>query len=132
MRVRRLLTTVMVALTGWTGETLSGAILQDYQDNPGYEDYAMEARVWLDRGSDPVVQRGDQVRIYYRVAENAFVAIFHIDTNGTARMVFPSSPQENHYAKGGRDYRVLFQGSSYWFVNDDPGMGYFFIVTSPK
>ena len=93
-------------------------------------DYALEARVWLDR--DPTLQRGDRVRIYYRVDQNAYVAIFHIDSNGTARMVFPSSPQEAHFARGGRDYRVLFPGSSFWLVDDDPGVGYFFIVASPE
>jgi len=97
-----------------------------------YEEYPMEARVWLDRGHEPVLQRGESARLYYRVSEDAWVAIFHIDTNGTARMVFPSSPQENHFARGGRDYRVLFPGSTYWYVNDDPGMGYFFIVASPQ
>lgn len=97
-----------------------------------YEPYAVEARVWLDRGSEPVLQRGERARIYYRVSESAFVSIFHIDTNGNVRMVFPSSPQENHYARAGRDYRVLFPGSSYWYVRDDPGMGYFFIVASQE
>jgi len=96
------------------------------------EAYPLEARVWLDRGHEPVLQRGETARLYYRVSEDAFVAIFHVDTNGTIRMVFPNSPQENHYARGGRDYRVLFPGSSYWFVNDDPGMGYFFMVASPE
>lgn len=99
------------------------------QDQEEY--YGPEARVWLDRGEEPVLRRGERVRVYYRVSESAFVAIFHIDTNGTVRLVFPSSPQENHYARGGRDYRVLFPGSSYWFVDEAPGLGYFFIVASP-
>ncbi|MGD2120989.1 MAG: DUF4384 domain-containing protein [Gemmatimonadota bacterium] len=105
--------------------------LQDY-GNQDYEVYPVEARVWLDRGAEPVLQRGERARIYYRVSESAFVAIFHIDTNGTSRLVFPSSPQENHYARGGRDYRVLLPGSTYWYVNEDPGVGYFFIVASPE
>ncbi|MGW8267833.1 MAG: DUF4384 domain-containing protein [Longimicrobiales bacterium] len=102
------------------------------QDVPEVPENAIEARVWLDRGQEPVLQRGDAVRLYYRTSEDAFVAIFHIDTNGTTRLVFPNSPQENHYARGGRDYRVLFPGSTYWYVEDYPGMGYFFIVASPE
>ena len=105
--------------------------LQDY-GSQDYEVYPLEARVWLDRGAEPVLQRGERARIYYRTSENAFVAIFHVDTNGTARLVFPSTPQENHYARGGRDYRVLFPGSTYWYVNEDPGVGYFFILASPE
>ncbi len=97
-----------------------------------YEEYPLETRIWMDRGSEPILQQGEAVRLYYRVSQDAFVAIFHIDTNGTARMVFPTSPQENHYARGGRDYRLLFPGSTYWYVNEDPGMGYFFLVASPQ
>jgi len=131
MSVRQLKTVLAgVALAGvalaCSGLVYTPAAAQDY------EVYPVEARVWLDRGEEPVLQRGDRARVYYRVSESAFVGIFHVDTNGTVRMVFPSSPQENHYARAGRDYRVLFPGSSYWYVGDDPGMGYFFIVASPE
>ncbi len=117
-----ILTAVAVAWVGASGVSVAA---QDY------ETYPIEGRIWLDRGDEPLLRRGDQVRIYYRVSESAYVAVFHIDSNGTARLVFPTSPQENHYARGGRDYRVLFPGSSYWFVNDDPGIGYYFLVASP-
>ena len=126
MRMRRLMTVLAAGVMAWSGLVSTPAAAQDY------EVYPLEARVWLDRGDEPVLQRGERARIYYRVSESAFVGIFHVDTNGAVRMVFPSSPQENHYARGGRDYRVLFPGSSYWFVDDDPGMGYFFIVASPE
>ena len=125
----------MVSLRFLTGLLLVVMAQQGLQPDPleGQEDwvYPLEARVWLDRGEEPVMRRGDRARIYYRVSESAFVAVFQIDTNGTARMIFPSSPRENHFARGGRDYRILFPGSSYWYVDDDPGMGYFFIVASP-
>jgi hypothetical protein len=126
MRVKKLSTVLMVILAVGLGSVHASAHAQDYQADP------LEARVWLDRGHEPVLQRGETARVYYRVSEDAFVAIFHIDTNGNTQIVFPNSPQENHFARGGRDYRVLFPGSSYWVVNDDPGMGYFFIVASPE
>ena len=126
MRATRLTTAFFIVLQVGFLLCQGSAQAQDYEVDP------IEARVWLDRGNDPVLQRGESARLYYRVSEDAFVAIFHIDTNGTTRIVFPTSPQENHYARGGRDYRVLFPGSSYWYVNDDPGMGFFFIVASPQ
>ena len=92
----------------------------------------VEARIWLDRGVEPIVQRGDRLRVYYRSVHDAYVAIFQIDTDGIARLVFPRSPSEDHYARGGRDYRLLFPGSPYWYVQDDPGVGYFFLVASPE
>lgn len=93
---------------------------------------AVEARVWLDRGDEPVVNRGDRVRVYYRTNADGYVSIFHIDTNGTVRLLFPSSPAAEHFVRGGRDYRLLFPRASAWYVDDDPGVGYFFILASPE
>jgi hypothetical protein len=93
---------------------------------------AVEARVWLDRGQEPLLRTGDQVRVYYRTTADAYVSIFHIDTDGTTSLIFPRSPDEDHYVRGGRDYRLLFPRSPYWYVDDQPGVGYFFIVASPE
>lgn len=89
-------------------------------------------RVWMDRGHEPVLSRGDRARLYYHVSDDAYVAVFHIDTNGLVRLLHPGSPEEADWVRGGRDYRLLFPHSSYWYVEDDPGMGYFFAVASPE
>ena len=89
------------------------------------------ARIWFDRGVDPVLESGDRVRVYYRSTVTAFVAIFQVDTDGTVRLVYPRSPSENHFARANREYRLLFPRSPYWNVSDRPGVGYFFVVTSP-
>ncbi len=92
---------------------------------------APEPRIWLDRGDDPVLTAGDRVRIYYRTEADAYVAILQIDTDGTTRMLYPRYPTENHYARAHRDYRLLFPRSAYWNVDERPGVGYFFMMTSP-
>jgi hypothetical protein len=92
----------------------------------------LEARVWLDRGEEPVFTRGESARLYYRASNDAFVAIFQIDTNGAVRLVFPRSPDEMNVVRGGFDYRLLFPRSPFWQVDDDPGVGYFFLVASPE
>jgi hypothetical protein len=96
------------------------------------QDVPLEARIWLDRGEEPTLRRGESARLYYRASRSAHVAIFQIDTNGTVRMVFPRSPDENHFVRGGVDYRLLFARSSFWQVDEDPGVGYFFLVASPE
>jgi hypothetical protein len=90
-----------------------------------------EARIWLDRGDEPVVQRGERVRVYYRTSQDSYVAIFRIDTDGSVNLIQPSAPDEDHYIRGGRDYRLLFPRSPYWNVDEDPGVGYYFVVASP-
>lgn len=95
-------------------------------------DEVREARIWLDRGDEPVVQRGEQVRVYYRASHDSYTAIFHIDTDGSVKLVHPAAPDEDHYIRGGRDYRLLFPRSPYWNVDEDPGVGYYFLVASPE
>ena len=97
-----------------------------------YEADPLEARVWLDRGDEPVLAAGEGVRVYYRASEDSYVAIFRIDTNGSVQLLYPRSPDEDHYVRGGRDYRLLFPASLYWLVDDLPGLGYFFIVATPE
>jgi len=112
--------------------TLVGHLSAQAAAGEPWDQYQIEARIWLDQGTEPVLQRGARVRVYYRTSEDAHVAIFHVDTDGTVRLVFPRSPRENHRVLGGRDYRVLFPETSYWFVDDYPGIGYYFVLASPE
>jgi hypothetical protein len=96
------------------------------------EPVGIEASIWFDRGYEPVLQQGERVRVYFRAEEDAYAAIFQIDTDGRARMVFPRDPRQNNYIRGGRDYRLLLRNSEYWYVDDLPGVGYFFIVASER
>jgi len=105
----------------------SHAVAQAQEAQP-----ALEARVWLDRGEEPVLRRGDQVRVYYRASEDAHAAIFRIDTDGGIQMVFPQHPGAIEPVRGGRDYRLLFPDAPAWPVTDDPGVGYFFMIASPE
>jgi hypothetical protein len=92
----------------------------------------LEARVWLDRGDDPLVRRGETVRVYYRASDHGYAAIFRIDTDGRVSMLFPVDPRSDGELEGGRDYRLLFPEAPIWRVNEDPGVGYFFMVASPE
>ncbi len=91
----------------------------------------LEARVWLDRGDEAVVQAGDDVRVYYRTSMDAYAAIFRIDTDGDISLLFPQHPGVDNWVAGGRDYRLLLDRTPRWRVRDEPGMGYFFMIASP-
>jgi hypothetical protein len=123
----------MIRIRRWT--TVALAVLgvpAAHLDAQSADVPSVEARIWLDRGDEPVVNRGDRVRVYYRTSADGYLAIFHIDTNGSVSLLFPASPEADHWVRGGQDYRLLFPRTSHWFVDDDPGMGYFFIVASPE
>ncbi len=130
MRINRLLAGLLASLA-WV--TSPSVVLGQAQEAPVLiGDGAMEVgtRIWLDRGEGAVLQRGDRLRIYYEVEEDAFVTVFRVDTDGNVRLIHPAAPTQNNYARGGRQYRVLLPDSPYWLVDDAPGLGYFFIVAS--
>jgi hypothetical protein len=93
---------------------------------------SIEARIWLDRDPETRVQPGDEIRIYYRVSEDAFVAIFRIDTEGRVSLLFPQHPEADARARGGREYRLLLPHTSRWEVTDAPGEGAFFMIASTE
>jgi len=121
--------------TGLTLGLLALPRVASTQVEPGLDSYlvedSLEARVWLDRGDEPVVEPGDEVRVYYRTSADAFAAIFRIDTDGRISLVFPQHPDADDFVAGGRDYRLVFRDSSRWRVDEDPGVGYFFMIASP-
>ncbi len=85
-----------------------------------------EARIWLDRGVDPVFAPGDRARVYYRSSTDAHLLVLHIDTDGVLRVI------GDGVARGGRDYRLLFADSDEWEVEDSPGVGYFFALAAAE
>ncbi|MDX1494480.1 MAG: DUF4384 domain-containing protein, partial [Longimicrobiales bacterium] len=103
-----------------------------YQDPAYFVADSLEARVWLDRGDEPVVEWGDEVRVYYRTSHDAYAAIFRIDTDGRISLLYPQHPDADPYVVGGRDYRLVFREGSRWKVREDPGVGYFFMVASQQ
>jgi hypothetical protein len=92
----------------------------------------MEARIWLDRGADAVLQPGDEARVYYKASVDAYMLLFHVNTDGVLRLLRPGAADQALRARGGRDYRLLFPNSDHWVVDEDPGVGYFFVLASDR
>ena len=86
----------------------------------------LAARIWLDRGVDPVFAPGDRARVYYRSSADAHLLVLHIDTDGVLRVI------GDGVVRGGRDYRLLFADSDEWEVEDSPGVGYFFALAAAE
>ena len=68
--------------------------------------------------------------MYYRTSSDARAAIFHIDTDGHVSLLYPSHPGAKTRVSGGTDYRLIFPDSPQWEVNEQPGVGYYFMVAT--
>ena len=86
--------------------------------------------VWTNKDDD-VMQRGEQVRVYFRASESGYVTVFRVDTDGRLRVLYPTEPWEDNYARANQQYEVRSSGDRHSFVVDDsPGEGYVFAVVS--
>jgi hypothetical protein len=116
-----------MARISWIGALAALAVVSSVQ---AQAPDSVTALLWLDRGSEPVVEIGDEVRVYYRTNIDAFAAIFRVDTKGNASLVFPQHPDADAFVAAGRDHRLLFPESARWRVGDDVGLGHFVIIAS--
>ena len=94
--------------------------------------YRPRIEVWTNRDDAAVFTRGERVRVYFRLDQDAYVTIFRVDTDGRVRVLFPRDPWEDNFARGGRDFEVdgRVLGSDAFTIDDQPGVGYLFGVAS--
>ena len=109
---------------------LSLAFVSTGTTDPGT--YRPRVELWTNRGDAAVYTRGERVRLYFRLDQDAYVTIFRVDTDGRVRVLFPREPWEDNFARGGRDFEV--DGNQLareaFTIDDYPGVGYLFAVTS--
>src|SRR6266545_3460417 len=94
--------------------------------------YRPRIEVWTNRDDAAVFTRGERVRVYFRLDQDAYVTIFRVDTDGRVRVLFPREPWEDNFARGGRDFEVDGNELSReaFTIDDYPGVGYLFAVAS--
>ena len=63
---------------------------------------ALRVRVWTEPGEGALVFPGEDVRVRFRVDEDAYVVVYDMDTSGRMRLLFPESPYDDGFVRGGR------------------------------
>jgi hypothetical protein len=87
-------------------------------------------RVWTNR--EGPFEQHSRVKTYVRTAADAYLAVVRVDTDGRLVLLFPYSPDDDAFARGGRTYQVQGRDDGYTFAADDPpGIGYLMAVASP-
>lgn len=97
----------------------------------GLGDRDARIELWTDNGNDPY-RAGERARVFLRGAEDAYVLVLRVDTDGRIRVLFPREPWMDNYVRGGREYEIdQARDSAGFAVEDAPGIGYLFGVSSP-
>src|SRR5437899_511822 len=94
--------------------------------------YRPRIELSTDRGDNAVYTRGERVRVYFQLDQDAYVTIFRVDTDGRVRVLFPREPWDDNFARGGRQFEVDGRqlSSEAFSIDDYPGVGYLFAVAS--
>src|SRR5436190_21337761 len=94
--------------------------------------YRPKIELWTNKGDAAVYTRGERVRLFFRLDQDAYVTIFRVDTDGRVRVLFPRDPWEDNFARAGRDLEIDGRqlGSDAFTIDDYPGVGYLFAVAS--
>ncbi len=61
-------------------------------------------QVWLSRQDN--LDFGDRVRVYVRAEEDGHLVVFHADSEGRIRVLFPIDPYQDDFVRGGRDFEI--------------------------
>lgn len=86
--------------------------------------------IWTDHDDSPY-RRGDRARVYFQAQTDGYITVLRVDTDGRIRVLFPREPWEDNFARGGRSFEVLDRNDNAFSVDDYPGVGYIFAISSP-
>jgi hypothetical protein len=120
-----LLGTLLTAVGAGSGTPVAVASLEGPASRP------VAARIWVE--NEPAIfRRGDRMDVRFSVSDDAYVAILHIDTEGNLDFLYPTSPWDSDWVRGGRIYTLPFRGTATSFrIGGGSGIGYFYILASP-
>jgi hypothetical protein len=123
-----LLAAAPLALGGATSYAWQGTPQGDSTSTVGGRERTPNVQLWVSGAN--FYHRGERARVYFRTDDDAFVVVVRIDTDGRMRMLYPESPSDDNFARGGVTYRVSGYGRESFYVDDHPGMGYIFAIAS--
>lgn len=93
----------------------------------------LEVDVWTDRDDGSNYYEGDDITIYFRTSQDAYVTIYDLDTRGNVNLIFPPEPGENNYVQADEIYMIPERSDDYTLtLEGPPGNEYIQIVASTE
>ncbi len=76
--------------------------------------------VWTDAGNGAALRPGEDVTVDFRVTRSAYVVVYDIDTNGRARLLFPTRRGDDGWVRAGELMRLPERGDGYRLMVTGP------------
>lgn len=131
---RAVLITIMVIM-GMLTASAQDNITRGYDNDNDYSersriDRYLDVELWTNHSDDEFYE-GDNIIIYYRANRDAFIAIYTVDTRGRVNLLFPTSPSDDNFIRGGATYSLPGSGDNFNLeVNGPEGVENIQIIAS--
>jgi len=87
--------------------------------------------VRLSLSGDRRYRPGDRVKVRVETEDDGYLLVFHVDPDGTLRVLFPLDPDDDAFVRGDRRYELKGRGGREAFeADDDAGRGWVFAAVS--
>jgi len=97
---------------------LSSALAAQSTMRRTYRD--LDVDVWTDRDDGSNYYEGDDITIYFRASQDAYVTIYDLDTRGNVNLIFPPEPGVNNYVQAGEIYMIPETSDDYTLTLEGP------------
>jgi len=106
----------------------SPAQVQDSDFDYGGVD--LKVAVWLDRNSDEIYQRNDEMGVGFQTNVDAYAVVYRIDVDGVVSVLWPRSRFDDGFVFGGHEYLLPVSGAKALRTSSREGEGYVEAVVS--
>ena len=111
--------------------TLLSAALGSFLPTVALAQYGPAARIWVENDRE-YFRYGDRLRVNFSTSANSYVAVVHVDPEGYLDFVYPRSPWDDEFVRGGRVYSLDRAGwNDGLLVRGGSGIGYLYVIASP-
>lgn len=80
----------------------------------------LTVKVWTDRAVGATYYPNDNIHVYFKTSQNAYVTIYDYTTSGHLKVIFPNFFQRDNFVKGGMVYVIPNPNSNYSFTVAGP------------
>lgn len=119
-------TTAVLLFLGLFTTALVGAM-----PAPASAQYGEDARIWVENDRD-YFRHGDRLRVRFSTSASSYVAVVHVDPDGYLEFLYPGSPWDEEFVRGGRIHTLDRTGwGNGLLVRGGSGIGYLYVIASP-
>ena len=92
----------------------------EYNSVVPYGAQKLAVDVWVDKGKDASYYPGEDIRVFFRANQDAYVMMYNVDTQGRVSLLFPYDYRDHRLVQGDRPIPVPGTGDDYYLKVNGP------------